>query len=140
MTNLLFFAGCILMFSLVTADTDLPHDQSVFLNRTATFTFCPPSSPTSYTINGSKSHLLPEYFKKHIKFTSNSSLCYFLSFPAWLEYDGAQIQFQWGSTGRSRTAVLHIQGWLCVCGLTITLDTLYMCTQDIDCYTTLFTI
>ena len=98
-------------------DNNLPNDQCVFLNNTATFKFCSTLYPISYTINGMYSHEFPEHFQNNVTFDSNSSPCHFLSFPAWLEYDGAHIQFRYRN-GTSRIATLHIQGWptviLCV--------------------------
>ena len=100
--------------SSLDAARDLPRDQSVFLNHTATFTFCTSLLPVSYTINGLRSDLLDNNLKDKIKFTYNGS-CYSLSFPAWMDYDGASIRFHYNQTSNSRTATLHVQGVLCTC-------------------------
>ena len=90
----------------------LPQDQSVFLNHTATFTFCTSLLPVSYIINGQRSDLLDNSLKVEIEFNYNGS-CYSLCFPAWIDYDRASIRFHYNQTSNSRTATLHVQGVLC---------------------------
>lgn len=101
------------LFLFAEANANLPKDQFVFVNNMVTFKFCSTLSPISYTINELRSHSLPEDFKNKVTFDSNSFPCHFLSFPAWLEYDGAHIQFHF-KNGSSRIATLHIQGLLFV--------------------------
>ena len=90
------------------------QDQSVYQNHTVTFTFCTPVSQTHYTINRLTSNKLEETFRNQIRFSSTISPgfhCNVLTFPAWIEYDDALIEFTQGDESVAN-ATLHIQGLL----------------------------
>jgi hypothetical protein len=85
------------------------RDQSAFLNHTVTSTICSPNKP-SFTIDGASPHILDRDFKERITYTTDpETQCHSLSFPAWMEYNGATIAFIHRNGTEMYKAILHVQ-------------------------------
>jgi hypothetical protein len=88
------------------------RDQSAFRNDTVTCTICSPEKPR-FTIGGASPHSLDSDFKERITYTTDpETQCHCLSFPAWMEYNGATIAFIHRNGTEIYQVILHVQGVL----------------------------
>jgi hypothetical protein len=86
------------------------RDQSAFRNDTVTCTICSPEKPR-FTIGGASPHSLDRDFQEMITYTTYpETQCHSLSFPAWMEYNGAPIAFIDSNGTEIYQVILHVQG------------------------------
>jgi hypothetical protein len=63
-----------------------------------------------FTIDGASPHILDRDFKERITYTTDpETQCHSLSFPAWMEYNGATIAFIHRNGTEMYKAILHVQ-------------------------------